>query len=142
MDTFKIWTVTVLFVIFLYSSIKRLFSLLFTRKLRWSMGIMFLSTLYSLFYVWWCTWNYWNDDYLSLWNRQWFFAVTVVLSITLIAIFLDTNVEIQPLALLIITAIAILQGILSVSDQFQVNEVYEVGYSERVIILIILKISF
>lgn len=131
-NTFKIWTLTVIFVIFLYYSFQRLFSLLFTKQLRWTMGIMLLNTLYSLFYVWWCIWNYWNDDYLSVWNHQWFLAVTEVLSLVLIVIFLDKTIEIQPLALLIITEIAIHHGILSVSDQFYEDENYEIGYSDRV----------
>lgn len=117
-NTLKMWIITVIGVLFLYEAFKRLFLLLLNKKLRWSMGLLFLSSLHSHYYAWWGHWNYWNDDFYHMWYHQVFFTVTELISSVMVLNYLDLRRAIEPIPMLIICSIAVFHTLCSGWDQF------------------------
>lgn len=76
-NSFKIWILTVFGVIVMYESVKWLVSLIIQNTVRYSMIVLFVSSVYSHYYGWWAYINYYNDEFYSQWNHQLFFSVSV-----------------------------------------------------------------
>lgn len=72
----KIWIITALAAILLYECVKYLLSLLVMNKLRYSMFILFGSSIFAHYYGWWMYFNYYNDNYYSQFYHQLFFSVS------------------------------------------------------------------
>jgi len=75
-NSFKMWILTVFAVIALYECIKRLIALILQQRVRYSMLLLFLLSIFSHYYAWWAYINYYNDDYYNQWNHQLFFTVS------------------------------------------------------------------
>lgn len=75
-NSFKMWILTVFAVIALYECIKRLIALILQQRVRYSMMMLFLLSIFSHYYAWWAYINYYNDDYYNQWNHQLFFTVS------------------------------------------------------------------
>lgn len=75
-NSIKMWILVVAGVIALYETNKYLITLLAKRKLRYDMALLFVSSIFSHYYAWWAYLNYYNDDYYSQWNHQFFFTVS------------------------------------------------------------------
>lgn len=75
-NSVKMWLLVVAGVVALYETNKFLLKLLLRRKLRFEMAILFGSSIFSHYYSWWAYLNYYNDDYYSQWNHQFFFTVS------------------------------------------------------------------
>jgi len=131
-NTFKMWTITVIGVIFLYESFKRLFALVLSRNLRFSMGFLFLSSIHSHYYAWWAHWNYWNDDFYSLWYHQVFFTVSESISSLLVIKSLDRRKHMSSFAIFMIANIAIFHIFASSWDQFIETVVQHQGHMHQV----------
>lgn len=75
-NTCKIWFLVVAGVVALYEANKLILQLMLRRKLRYDMAVLFFSSIFSHYYAWWASINYYNDDYYSQWNHQFFFTVS------------------------------------------------------------------
>lgn len=62
----------------MYESVKWLVSLIIQNTVRYSMIVLFVSSVYSHYYGWWAYINYYNDEFYSQWNHQLFFSVSVI----------------------------------------------------------------
>lgn len=76
-NVFKIWTITVVAAITLYECVKYLVSLLTRNKIRYSMLILFVSSIFAHYYGWWMYTNYYNDSFYSQFYHQLFFSVSI-----------------------------------------------------------------
>lgn len=74
-NSFKMWVLIVVGVVAFYESNKYLLKLFVKHKLRFDMLLLFLSSIFSHYYAWWTCLNYYNDEYYSQWNHQFFFTV-------------------------------------------------------------------
>lgn len=136
-NTLKMWIITVFGVLFIYEAFKRLFLLFFTKKLRWTMGLLFVSSIHSHYYAWWGHWNYWNDDFYHMWYHQVFFTVTELLSSCMVLNFLDSRRPIEPIPMLIVCSIAVFHSLCSGWDQFVYTVVQGQGKVHQVIELVV-----
>lgn len=75
-NSVKMWILVVAGVVALYETNKYLLKLMLRRRLRYDMAILFGSSIFSHYYAWWACLNYYNDDYYSQWNHQFFFTVS------------------------------------------------------------------
>lgn len=117
-NTLRMWIITVVWVLYLYEAFKRLFLLLLSKKLRWTMGILLLSSIHSHQYSWWALWNYLNDEFYSMWYHQIFFSVTELISSVLVLNYLDVRRSIKPIPMLIVWTIAVFHISCAGWDQF------------------------
>ncbi|CAL8084640.1 unnamed protein product [Orchesella dallaii] len=132
-NTLKMWIITVIGVLFLYEAFKRLFSLMFNRKLRWTMGILFLSSLHSHYYAWWGHWNYWNDEFYQMWYHQVFFTITELISSVMVLSYLDSRQMVEPIPMLVICSIAVFHTFCSGWDQFVFTVIQGQGQLHQVL---------
>lgn len=75
---FKIWTITILAAIALYECLKYFVQLIVSYKLRYSMLILFISSIFAHYYGWWMYVNYYNDCFYSQFYHQLFFSVSIM----------------------------------------------------------------
>lgn len=71
----KMWLLIVVGVIGLYECTKYLTQLLLQSRVRYTMIVLFLLSIFSHYYAWWAYLNYYNDEYYNQWNHQLFFTV-------------------------------------------------------------------
>ncbi|KAJ1528074.1 hypothetical protein ONE63_007992 [Megalurothrips usitatus] len=131
-NTLKIWVLTVAAVILLYECVRQLTFLGLRCRLRLSMTLLFLSSLFSHYYSWWVFVNYWNDDFYSQWNHQLFFTITEVVSTAFVMRLADNRVSLTPFTILSIVGIALIHVLTSGTDQFILNVVRGEGYLHQV----------
>ncbi len=96
------------------------------------MGALFLSNLHNQYYAWWGTWNFLNDDFYSMWNRQWFFTLTEAISLAVIILFMNKAIDIQPYLVLNVAVIASFHVFIGATDQFVENVIYGHGQLHQV----------
>nr|XP_053654799.1 uncharacterized protein LOC128703937 isoform X2 [Cherax quadricarinatus] len=132
-NTLKIWSVTVLAIILLYETFKRLVKIYIAGKVRWSMLVLLGTSIYPHYYSWWSYFNYWNDDFYTQWNHQLFFSFTELTSTITVVYLLDMNVCMSARRALIIISIAILHIMTSGFDQFVSNVVQGNGMLHQVL---------
>ncbi|CAL8106594.1 unnamed protein product [Orchesella dallaii] len=119
--TLKMWIITVIGVLFLYETFKYVFLIVLYKRLRWTMGVLFLISLHSHYYSWWAYWNFWNDNFYSMWYHQILFSLTELISSALVLSYMDTKRQVEPVPMLIISTIAIFHAFWSGLDQFVLN---------------------
>lgn len=132
-NTFKIWAVTILFVILAYEACKRTVWLYMSGELRSMMLVLLGFSIYPHYYSWWSYFNYWNDDFYRQWNHQLFFSITEMASTMAVVYLLDKNVSVTSARVLIIVDIAILHVVSSGFDQFVDNVVNGNGALHQVL---------
>lgn len=76
-NTMKMWLLIVVGVISLYECTKYLTQLLLQGRVRYTMIVLFLLSIFSHYYAWWAYLNYYNDEYYNQWNHQLFFTVSL-----------------------------------------------------------------
>ncbi|KAG8309878.1 hypothetical protein J6590_075038 [Homalodisca vitripennis] len=130
-NTGKIWSLTALCVIALYEAVRRLAVLLLNNRLRHSMLILFLSSIFSHYYSWWSFFNYWNDDFYSQWNHQLFFSLTELFSTLIVLRLADSRESVRPFKVLPIVAVAATHIVASSWDQFLDNVVRGEGSAHQ-----------
>ncbi|CAH0394916.1 unnamed protein product [Bemisia tabaci] len=129
----KIWILTVICVISFYECVKRLICLAFERRLRFSMVILFVTSIFSHYYSWWAYVNYWNDDFYKQWNHQLFFSITEVISTGYVLYLTDSRNPIEPFYVMPIIGIALIHIMAAAIDQFVANVFKGEGYVHQVI---------
>lgn len=117
----KIWFTTVVAILALYETIKRIVNLLQQGKLRLTMLLLFGSVVYSHYYAWWSVFNYLNDDFYKQWYHQMYFTITELISTILVIYLLNKDNHLHGRMLLIILGIALFHIITSSKDQFIEN---------------------
>ncbi|KAG7163969.1 uncharacterized protein LOC121872282 [Homarus americanus] len=132
-NTLKIWFVTVLAVILLYETVKKVVRLYITGEIRWSMLVLLGASIYPHYYSWWSYFNYWNDDFYSQWNHQLFFSFTELASTISVVNLLDKSISVTAKRALVIVSIAILHIMTSGFDQFVNNVVQGNGMLHQVL---------
>ncbi|KAK7075528.1 hypothetical protein SK128_026795 [Halocaridina rubra] len=132
-NSFKIWSVTVLAILLLYESVKKVIRLYFSGQIRLSMLVLLLASIYPHYYSWWSYFNYWNDDFYSQWSHQLFFSFTELASTVSVVYLLDKQVSITAKRVLIIIDIAVLHILSSSFDQFVDNVVNGNGMLHQVL---------
>lgn len=131
-QTFLIWSLTVVHVIALYESIKYLIALAFKSQLRYRMLLVFLSSVYPHYYSWWSYFNYFNDDFYSQFSHQLLFTITELASTLMVLHLANNNMKAQPVKLLFIMTIAASHVFVSCWDQFINNVLMREGYLHQV----------
>ncbi|XP_046390136.1 uncharacterized protein LOC124158829 [Ischnura elegans] len=129
----KMWMLTTFAIVSLYESIKRLVRLALLKRLRFSMALLFLTTLFSHYYSWWSFINYWNDDFYSQWNHQLFFSLTELFSTGVILYYANSDNYISTRLLLLISGVGALHTLIAGSDQFIANVVQGRGQAHQVV---------
>lgn len=132
-NMFKIWILTVVGLIALYECIRHLTLLMLQRQLRFSMLVLFFSSVFAHYYSWWAYVNYWNDDYYSQWNHQLFFTVSELISTILVVHLAYSENSVTVYKVLGIIGIALIHVLAGGSDQFIENVVRGEGYSHQVL---------
>ncbi|XP_047100749.1 uncharacterized protein LOC124719101 [Schistocerca piceifrons] len=132
-NTLKMWVVTVVFVLGLYECVRYLALLALQHRLRASMLVLFLSSIFAHYYAWWAYINYWNDEFYSQWNHQLFFTVTELASTALVLRMADASFSVTPRAAFGVAAIATLHLVTGARDQFVDNLVRGAGHTHQVV---------
>lgn len=76
-NTLQIWLIIVIGILSLYECLKYLVNLMLRKKIRYSMGFLFLLSIFSHYYGWWAFLNYLNDEFYTQWFHQMFFTVSI-----------------------------------------------------------------
>ncbi|CAH1776531.1 unnamed protein product [Owenia fusiformis] len=120
-NTFLIWAISLLVLIWTYQIVRHVTRLIFNGNLRIPMIIVVCGAIYPHYYSWWNFCNYLNDDFYEQWNHQMFFSLTELAG-TLMALYMsDLRSECQPRLLTGMISIAMAHIFISASDQFLVN---------------------
>ncbi|KAJ9591419.1 hypothetical protein L9F63_002025, partial [Diploptera punctata] len=132
-NTLKIWVLTVVSMIALYECVRYLTLLALQGQLRYSMLILFLSSVFAHYYSWWAYVNYWNDDYYSQWYHQLFFTATELFSTIFVIHLAHVENLVTARKALCIIGIALIHVLAGGWDQFIENVVRGEGYSHQVL---------
>ncbi|XP_055690746.1 uncharacterized protein LOC129794134 isoform X2 [Lutzomyia longipalpis] len=132
-NTLKIWILTVVAIISLYECTKYLTKLVMKRCVRYSMVVLFISSIFSHYYAWWAYVNYYNDDFYTQWNHQLFFSLTELISTTAVLHLAHTDNLVTTRKALCIVGIALLHIAASGFDQFISNVIRGEGYPHQVV---------
>ncbi|XP_070570022.1 uncharacterized protein [Ptychodera flava] len=147
------WAWTVFAILITYEVCRHVVRVLMSGQFRFSMLILFLSTVHSHYYSWWAFWGYLNDGFYFQWNHQLMFTLTEGISTVVVLYLLDSDVTIKSKHLLTIISIAILHLLVGGIDQFVLNVIFLRGKPYQIIrdialvsvdflFLIILTITF
>lgn len=126
-NTLKIWLVVVLGVLALYECLHYICVLVWNHRLRTSMFVLFLSSLYPHYYGWWGLFNYLNEDYYAQWRHQLFFSITEAISTCIVVHLCNQDNRVKPWKLLVILDVNLMHVIVSGLDQFIDNVIYGQG---------------
>ncbi|KAG8235954.1 hypothetical protein J437_LFUL016276 [Ladona fulva] len=129
----KMWILTVLAVLSLYESVKRLVRLALLGRLRLIMAFLFLLSLFSHYYSWWGFINYWNDEFYTQWYHQLFFTITELFSTVIILYLANMDNFVSLRAALLVSGVGFLHSIAASYDQFIVNVVQGKGQAHQVV---------
>ncbi|KAK3592784.1 hypothetical protein CHS0354_003227 [Potamilus streckersoni] len=122
-QTFKIWLLTLAFVLVFSECLKHLLSLWLLSRLRWTMLIVFISDIFPHYYSWWSAFNYYNDDFYEQFYHQLFFSTTELLATVVVVYLCDSQVEITASKVLVVVSISCVHLIVGGLDQF-VSQVF------------------
>jgi len=132
LQTFMIWSSTVVCIIALYESIKYLINLALCNQLRYRMLIVYLSSIYPHYYAWWSNFNYFNDDFYSQFSHQMLFTITELASTLMVLHLANSNIKATPAKLLVVVTIAASHVFVSCWDQFISNVLLREGFLHQV----------
>ncbi|XP_023324824.1 uncharacterized protein LOC111698662 isoform X2 [Eurytemora carolleeae] len=133
LQTWIIWTFTLIYVIAVYESIKYILTLMIREQLRRRMVFLFLSSVYPHYYGWWCIFNYFNDDFYSQLLHQSVFTITEVVCTLMVLHLADRGVQATPQRLVFIITIAASHVVVSGWDQFVSNVLLQEGELHQVL---------
>uniref|UniRef100_A0A8D8YUX8 Uncharacterized protein n=1 Tax=Cacopsylla melanoneura TaxID=428564 RepID=A0A8D8YUX8_9HEMI len=129
---FKMWLLSIVFIIVLYESMKLLIWLGLQWKLRISMCIIFLASIFPHYYTWWCFMNYYNDEYYHQWYHQLVFSISEMFSSCMILYLCNISHDTTRYKLCFIIGIALIHVCVSSVDQFVSNVLQGEGYSHQI----------
>ncbi len=131
--TFKIWIVILLGILGLYETLRYIFDMVWTKKLRFIMLAVLISALYPHYYGWWGLFNYLNEGYHGQWGHQIFFSFTEVLSTAMVVHLCNKENRMESWKLLLILNINLMHIIVGSMDQFVNNIMYREGKAFEVV---------
>lgn len=134
-DMMKIWLLLLTGVIVLYECMKYITEMIVTGRVRFSMLLLFFTSLYPHYYSLWVYINYINDHFYEQWDHQLYFTITEIISTSIVLNLINRNKQLRPFKLLLIMAISVVHICVSGVDNFFVNVILAKGSLHRVSIL-------
>ncbi|XP_050388965.1 uncharacterized protein LOC126807992 [Patella vulgata] len=128
-ETFKIWILTVLFVLMTYESIKYLYKLFRKGDVRMTMFVLYLANIYPNYYSWWDFLNYYNESFYLYFYNDFYFMLTEILVTVLVLNLCDTKNQIASWKILLIITINSMHIVVSCSNQFIEQVILKTGKS-------------
>lgn len=119
--SFKIWILTICFVIMTYECVKYLVPLLRGGQVRWGMFVLCLVNIFPLYYSYWTFFNYYNDGFFNYFYHQMFFTLTEMASAGVVLHLCNVANEINSGKIFFAVAVSTAHVLLSGLDQFVVN---------------------
>lgn len=132
----KIWLLLLTGVIVLYECMKYITEMIVTGRVRFSMLLLFFTSLYPHYYSLWVYINYINDHFYEQWDHQLYFTITEIISTSIVLNLINRNKQLRPFKLLLIMAISVVHICVSGVDNFFVNVILAKGSLHRVSIFI------
>ncbi|KAK3592783.1 hypothetical protein CHS0354_003225 [Potamilus streckersoni] len=117
-QTFKIWLLTLSFILVFFECLKHLLSLWLHSRLRWTMFALFISDIFPHYYSWWMSFNYYNDDYYEQFYHQLFFSATELIATVFVVKLCDSNVKVTLEKVVPIVSISCIHLFVGGLDQF------------------------
>ncbi|XP_017772301.1 PREDICTED: uncharacterized protein LOC108559509 [Nicrophorus vespilloides] len=129
----KIWLIVSIGLIALYECSKQLCRLFLRGKLRSSMLLLFLSSIFPHYYSWWTYINYINDRFYTQWDHQLFFTISEIVSTAIVIHLSNRHHELTRYKMLIIIIISAVHLISGSIDQFIDNIIMMRGSKHQVV---------
>ncbi|KAI8772530.1 uncharacterized protein LOC106063482 isoform X1 [Biomphalaria glabrata] len=117
-NTFKIWIMTIMFIILFYESIKYLVSVYRNSRIRKIWFSLYLINLYPHYYSWWSFFSYYNEEFYTFFTHHMFFCVTEIFTTAVVLNLCNYKNELKSWKMMLILAINLVHIIVSGSDQF------------------------
>jgi hypothetical protein len=115
-ETLSIFALTCFFVCLVFVALKKVFSMILSKHLRWSAFLIVLCNSHSLYYHWWVSFSYLNEAWFRYWWSQWVFGVSETVVMYVLLLRTDSRYEMQPphaVAVISVTSFHMSQGILT-----------------------------
>lgn len=127
-QTFKIWIITLFFILLTYESIKYLYNLLWPQcHIRWNMFVLYLINIYPHYYSWWSIFNYYNEDFYIYFNHHIYFMVTEIIATGIVLNMCNAHNQMSHWKMLCIIIISSIHILVSSLDQFITHIFYAHG---------------
>lgn len=128
-QTFRIWIVTVIFILMAYESAKYIARLIRERSIRKSMILLFVINLYPNYYAWWSYFSYYNEDFYNYFNHHMPFAVSEIIATLFVLHLCDVRNEVTSWKIFVIISINFVHILVSGMDQFVHHVIHGMGVS-------------
>jgi hypothetical protein len=126
--TLKICLLSVACVLAAYETIRHLYNIARYSRIRPTMLLLVLVSIYPHYYTWWSYFSYLNEQFYDHWYHDMFFSITEWIS-TIVALHLcDVKNEFTTWKLLIIISINIVHVFVAGLDQFAVHVILKKGF--------------
>uniref|UniRef100_T1J3S7 Uncharacterized protein n=1 Tax=Strigamia maritima TaxID=126957 RepID=T1J3S7_STRMM len=132
-NSLKMWAVTILAILLFYETIRKTCHLMSERRLRRSMLVLFVASIYPHYYSWWSFFNFWNDEYQHQWSHQLLFSITECVSTYFVVHLLDLKESTTPWKLMVVLSVATAHCLTSLRDQFGYNVIRGEGELHQVL---------
>ncbi|XP_067951161.1 uncharacterized protein [Watersipora subatra] len=131
-NAFKIWCLVVFGLMLAYECFKHILSCLMDKDIRYSMTILFISTIYPHYYSWWNYFNYYNEQFYDQWYHQLYFTISEIISSGIIIYLVRASHKLETFHILAVFAINMSHVIIGGFDQFIINILYSHGSRPQV----------
>lgn len=126
-QTFRIWMVTIIFILMTYESIKYVIPLARKRQLRLTMFALYIINIYPHYYSWWSYFSYYNEDFYRYFKHHLWFTMTEVITTCIVLNLTDIRNEIISWKILAIVSINVMHILVGGMDQFISDVIYGQG---------------
>ncbi|XP_035825354.1 uncharacterized protein LOC101852763 isoform X2 [Aplysia californica] len=116
--TFKIWVLTVIFILLCYESVKYLVNVYQTSSFRRNWLILYLINIYPHYYTWWSFFSYYNEQFFTFFSHHMFFSITELIVTAIVLNLCSRKNETKTWKIMAILAISLVHIIVSGTDQF------------------------
>ncbi|XP_067950857.1 uncharacterized protein [Watersipora subatra] len=127
LNAYKIWCLVVVGLIVAYECFKHILSCFMDKDIRYTMTILFLSTIYPHYYSWWNYFNYYNEQFYEQWYHQLYFTISEIISSGIIIHLIRASNKLENFHILPVFAINLSHVIIGSLDQFVINLIYGFG---------------
>ncbi|XP_060606236.1 uncharacterized protein LOC132758573 [Ruditapes philippinarum] len=126
-QTFRIWILTVVFILMAYESIKYVIPLVRRNKVRMSMFALYVLNIYPHYYSWWSYFSYYNEDFYRYFKHHMWFTITEVITTCIVLNLCDKRNEIVSWKILAIISINLMHICVGGMDQFISDVIFGQG---------------
>lgn len=128
-QTFRIWLITVIFILLAYESIKYLIALARKKNIRNTMFALYLINIYPHYYSWWSYFSYYNEDFYQYFKHHMWFTITELITSCIVLNLCDKRNETVPWKVLAIISVNVMHILVGGMDQFISDVIYGQGAS-------------